>query len=254
MNLTKKGRPDFWRHKGGYELLGKPLTFYLDTGKKDQVIDLMFEWDGPDNYAEQLSRFCESMLGREFGDIVPQTDEGMPFAYLLYRKFVLEIKDSFHIHAYQKGRDPSDLLCRCFGVYGADIHELVGKGIEVNSIRDLGDHLKAGIGCGSCHHDLKETLAPLISAPVQADEPAPQMSLWEKLDPQSLARECHRVLKSWNETQGNGQILELKGAKPGSVLLGLKGEGTWSKETVIPEVKKLIDAELGPGLALIVLS
>jgi bacterioferritin-associated ferredoxin len=214
----------------------------------------MFEWNGEDSEAVQLSDLCQKMIGREFGDIQPVSTDKFPFAFFFYRKFVTEIKGSFHIHAYQKGRDPQDLICRCFGVYGADIHELVGKGIEVNSIRDLGDHLKAGIGCGTCHHDLKETLAPLISAPVLEEEQPLEMSMWEKLDPQRLARECHRILKKWNESEGNGQSLELKGTKPGSVLLGLKGDGAWTKETVIPEIKKLVDAELGPGLALIVLT
>lgn len=254
MTLEKRGKPEFWRYKGEYSFQGKPLTFYLDTGKRDQVIDLRFEWDGPDSLASEFSTLCTQMTGREFGDIVPVKGEGFPFAYFYYRKFVLELKDSFHIHAYQKGRDPQDLICRCFGVYGADIHELVGKGIEVNSIRDLGDHLKAGIGCGSCHHDLKEALAPLISAPVMEEEQAPQISLWEKLDPQSLAKECHRVLKKWNESHGQGQELELKGAKPGSVLLGLKGDGPWTKETVAIEIKKEINEELGPGLDLIILT
>lgn len=252
--LLKKGKPDFWRYKGDYHFLGQPLTFYLDTGKRDQVIELMYEWEGEESLSTHLSDFCASMIGKEFGDIEPMTTSGFPFAYYFYRKFICELKDSFHIHAYQKGRDPQDLICRCFGVYGADIHQLVGTGIEVKSVRDLGDHLKAGIGCGSCHHDLRQVLEPLIPAPVEEEAPAPEMSLWEKLDPQSLAKECHRLLGKWNDEHGGPQSLELKGAKPGSVLLDLKGQGSWTKESAISDIKKAFDAELGPGLAVIILN
>lgn len=244
-------RPDFYRYSCDYELFGEPLKLYLDTGKRDQVLDLAFEWQGDEKIQNQFDQLGDLMKGRELGDIaIPDAKGGFPYAYFFYRRFVCELKDRFHIDAYQKNRDPLKLICRCFGVYEEDIHELIGRGVEVTSLRDLGDHLKAGIGCGSCHHDLKETLKPLISAPVEEAAP-PQMSLWEKLDPQSLAKESHRLLKKWSESQGEGQSVELRGSRPGGLLLSLKGSGKWDKDNAGASLQEVFSKELGPGLDLV---
>ncbi|MCF8059504.1 MAG: (2Fe-2S)-binding protein [Bacteriovoracaceae bacterium] len=253
--MKNRGRPSFWRYFGEFTLLDLPLKFYLDTGKNDQVIELTFEWDGPDEIAEQFSELASLIKGNELGDI-PVFDTGglFPYAYTFYRKFVLEIKDELHTFASLKGRNPEELICRCFGVYRADIHQLIGSGAEIQSIRDLGDHLQAGIGCGSCHHDLKEELTPLLSAPVLEEEAVPVMGLWEKLDPQGLARECHSILREWNSDHGAGQEVSLKGSRPGSVLVSIKGEGKWTKENIGKSLQEYLDKGLGEGLSLIIIS
>ncbi len=249
--MKNRRRPDFFRYSGEYLLFKEPLKIYLDTGKKDQVLDMAFEWQGDERIAGQFDRLAEAMKGRELGDIAVCESDGLfPYAYFYYRRLVCELKDRFHIDAYQKSRDPLKLVCRCFGVYEEDIHELIGSGVEVLSIRDLGDHLKAGIGCGSCHPDLKDILEPLIPAPV-VEAPAPQMSLWQKLDPQSLAKEAHTILRRWSDKKGEGQRLELRGSRPGGLLIGVVGEGPWTKETVFPALREEMDKELGPGLELI---
>lgn len=246
-------RPDFFRYSGEYNLLGHSLKLYLDTGKKDQVLDFAFEYGGESSIAQQFEDLAELMKGREFGDVaIPQTAGAFPYAYFFYRRLVCELKDRFHILAFQKNRDPLKLVCRCFGVYEEDIHELIGSGVEVNSLRDLGDHLRAGIGCGSCHPDLKEVLNPLLSAPVQ-ESPMPQMALWEKLDPQGLAQEVHRILKKWTESEGEGQSLALKGTRPGGLLVSLDGQGKWTKENVKESVVATLAGELGAGLEVTVL-
>jgi bacterioferritin-associated ferredoxin len=253
--MQHRGRPSFWRYKGEYSLLNLPLTFYLDTGKNDQVMELTFEWDGPDEIAEQFSELASSIVGKEFGDIpIIDTHGKFPYAFTFYRKFTLEVKDTLHSFASQKKRDFKELICRCFGVYKSDIHELIGSGVEINSIRDLGDHLQAGIGCGSCHHDLREELTPLLSAPVEEDIPVPVMSMWEKLDPQGLAKECHNILRLWNKDHGEGQQVSLKGSRPGSVLVSIDGDGKWTKENIGKSLQQEIDKDLGPGLSLVIIS
>lgn len=244
-DLSWQGQPDFYKYKSHFELAsGERLSFYLDLSKKDTVLALHFEWNGKSAISSQINRFCSQMKGKVFDDYPCDVGEDeFILTPIIYRQFIQEIRGISPVYNDLKGRPGKSLVCRCFGVYEEDIHELVGTGATIKSLRDLGDHLQAGIGCGTCHQDLKEILDPLIPADPQSPKvevQTPTLALWEKLDPQSLAREAFQVIKSWNKT--NNAQAELKGTKPGSLLLGLKDESL--RDSLMLSLTR----ELGPGL------
>jgi len=244
-DLSWQGQPDFYKYKSHFDLKsGERLSFYLDLSKNDTVLSLHFEWNGASLISSQINRFCSQLKGQVFDDYPCDIGEGeFVLTPLIYRQFVQEVRGISPAYHNLKGRPEKSLVCRCFGVYEEDIHQLVGTGISIKSLRDLGDHLQAGIGCGTCHQDLRVILDPLI--PVDPESPkeeelVPALALWEKLDPQSLAREAFQVIKAWNEA--NNAQAELKGTKPGSLLLGLKDESL--RDSLMLSLTR----ELGRGL------
>lgn len=237
-----QGRPSIFSHQRDFIYKGLPLNLYLDTDKSGKVSTFRYEYDGRDPF---LDSFAQAIVGKVLGDIPPLSEEGkFPSLYFLVRKFIQEIRSTPIPFDQQKGRPYQNLLCRCFGVYVEDIHELVGRGIEVNSLRDLGDHLNAGIGCGTCHRDLERTLEPLLSQPIESTEKV-SVALWQKLDAQNLAQEIFQLLEDLNKKEK--LTLRIKGTRPGGVLLGCQ-ECEISHVEIENLVQKTIESALGPGL------
>ncbi|MEC7275931.1 MAG: (2Fe-2S)-binding protein [Bdellovibrionota bacterium] len=255
MDHFHREKPSIYRYDTSFTFGKGKGHFYLDTGKKEQVLGLYYEWEGEDWVASQLSSLAQEMTGLPYGTLPSLKGERFPIALMLYRRFVVEIQESFIPWAKLKGRDPLNLLCRCFGVYKEDIHELVGSGVELHSLRDLGDHLQAGIGCGTCKEDLKEELAPLIPHPIESKEPVNDQSLWEKLDPQTLASEFHTLLRQFQGENNQYGVLKLGGTRPGSVLVSVeKSLGPEQRAELKERLKKECDKTLGPGLEIVFLS
>lgn len=244
-------KPEFYQYTQTFDLSEGPLTFYLDASKKGKVNELCFEGKGAITLQKSLNQLCLKVKGLPLGEL-PIFDEetNFPFTTFLYRRFLQDIRQTLIPFSFQKGRDPQNLVCRCFGVYKEDIHELIGSGVEVLTLRDLGDHLSAGVGCGSCHVDLKHILEPLIPVPV-AVETKSQQPLWEKLDPQGLAQEIFQVVQSFNSEDSSFE-LKLKGTRPGGVLLGCKWKQIGEEEKVKLLIERKIEENLGPGLELLI--
>lgn len=245
-------KPEFYKYNQSFDLFGAPLHFYLDTDKNGEASQLFFEYEGSGELQKELENLCLSVNGSAFGQISHlKSESGFPLIPLLYRKFIMDIKADHISFAEQKGRDPQKLVCRCFGVYEEDVHELIGSGEEVLTIRDLGDHLNAGVGCGTCHHDLQVVLNPLLSKPVE-ESVREENPLWQKLDPQGLANEVFQILKSLNKGNEESYIFKLKGTRPGGVLLGCEVSSEISKEKATELVQNRVDKDLGKGLDCIV--
>jgi bacterioferritin-associated ferredoxin len=240
------GLPDSFRFKGEFLFKGEPLNLYLDTSSQDRVLGLYYSWSGDDETASAFSNYARLLEGLNFGELPDQEHEGLHAPTLFYRLLLDQVKRGSPLYPYAKGRDPLKLVCRCFGVYEEDIHELFGYGTEVETIKDLGDHLQAGVGCGSCHYDLKQILEPLVSAPVVVpDEEKPVLPLWQKLDPDSLAKLAFQELKNLNKEEGFN--VSLLGTKPGGILVKF-AESVDNTEENQKLIEQKIEAALGRGL------
>jgi len=240
------GLPDSFRFKGEFTFKNEPLNLFLDTNSKDKVLGLYFSWGGDAKTAEEFSQYARLVEGLNFGEFPKQEHRGLHAPTLFYRLLLDQLRRGSPLYPYAKNRDPLKLVCRCFGVYEEDIHELIGNGVEAKTIKDLGEHLQAGVGCGSCHYDLKQILEPLISAPVLIpDEEKPELPLWQKLDPDALAKLAFQELKNIKEEKGLDATL--LGTKPGGVLVKLMGNKE-DFDTNQKLIKERIEAALGKGL------
>jgi bacterioferritin-associated ferredoxin len=238
--------PDSFRFKEVFSLQGRELTLYLDTNSKDKVEGLYFTWSGPEDIAKLFSAFSLTVEGLSFGEFPDTSMDGLYAPGLFYRHMLDKIKRGSPLFPYAKNRDPKKLICRCFGVYEEDVHELFGAGLEVKTIKDLGDHLQAGVGCGSCHHDLKTILEPLVSAPVAIpDDLTPELPLWQKLDTDSFARLAFQEIKDLKEN--DSIVASLLGTRPGGLLVKVtSSDGTMKEAEEL--ISKRIEDALGKGL------
>lgn len=260
--------PDFSRYSSQFRWDDINFSLYLDTGKRDQVIGFYYQVTGRSLSKEEeqwllggFSYLAQTLEGGSYFSLPRLSDEDgdkeankrFPLPWLLYRKFVREIQDTEIPWNQMKGRDGQNLICRCFGVYKEDIHELVGSGVEVSGLRDLGDHLQAGIGCGTCREDLLEELRPLLSTPIKEESKSSyEQQLWEKLDPQSLANEAHDILRRFSGSHAQFGPLKLGGTRPGSVLVLVDRK---LESVALEELRVVLgeefSRELGPGLGIV---
>ncbi len=238
--------PDSFGFKQVFRLKEHDLTYYLDTNAKDQVEGLYFTWDGDEETAQEFSLFTKSVEGLNFGELPKSDVPGLHAPALFYRLLIDKVRRGGPLYPYAKNRDPLKLICRCFGVYEEDIHELFGTGEEVKTIKELGERLQAGIGCGSCHHDLKAILSALVSAPVAIpDDEKPELPLWKKLDSDSLARLAFQDVKDLKES--SGVEASLVGIRPDGILVKIS-KSSGSVEDSKKVIREKIEASLGKGL------
>ena len=245
-DIYHHGVPDSFRYKENFTLDDQKLSLYLDTNSNDKILGLYFTWPGSEEIAMQFSSFCKQVEGLNFGQYPKREFPGLHAPSLFYRNLIDIVKRGSPLFPYARGRSPLKLVCRCFGVYEEDIHELFGQGLEIKSIKDVGDHTQAGFGCGSCHKDLGAIIDPLISAPVLIpDEPSTELPLWQKLDTDSFARLAFQEIKNLNE-----EALfkaSLLGTRPGGILVKIESsELEVSKAQDL--IKERIEAALGKGL------
>ncbi len=252
--------PDFSRYQESFHWDHLDFNLYLDTGKKDQVIGFYYVVKGRELKETEkewllggLGKLAKELEGRVYTEIPFFKSDRFPLPWVFYHKLVSTIQSKNHSWSEMKGRNPDHLICRCFGVYKEDIHELIGSGVEVTGLRDLGDHLQAGIGCGTCRDDLLKELKPLLSTPVveEASQKLEQQ-LWEKLDPQALANEAHDILRRFMGSHPEYGKLKLGGTRPGSILVMVnKNLNATELESLKDSLGHDLSKGLGQGLGIV---
>ena len=249
-----QGKPEFFKYHKTFESDGRHLTWYLDVSpKSNRVLSLHFDSNEEGAQLALMNEVCRQVKGKSLGFIPAMSDLSFtgfyPIALVTYRHFLQETTGSTIPFCDQKGEEEDDLICRCFGVYKQEILSLLADGSGREYTLDfLGSELRAGIGCGSCHHDLIGLLST-FGFDVRkslAQQEAKKPKEWETLDSQALAARCHDLLTLISQNEEGIDHLSVFGVKPGHVLIQYKGSLANAEAEKI--IRTEIDRELGLGL------
>ena len=251
--MTKESEPDLQKcdFRRSYNLYNETLTFYLSVDKNHQIENLSFKYLGTKEIKEGLNFLCQEVQGRDLF-YYPKTikSENFPLIGLIYRKFLISFRGDLIPYSEQKGYAPETLLCRCFGVYEKEILELHKSGVKVFGLKELGEHLKAGIGCGTCHQDLLEFLNTIEREDV---EETSKVKAWSDYSPKDLATEIQKKLMLLNEKNRGLYEVSLKGQKPDGILLACHLFDSHQKEEINKEIMKILIENFGEEINVTIL-
>ena len=148
--------PDIQHHWGLSQLQGGgQFVLSLKLGPGNVLDELAWEFSNSDSIASQFNELRPMVLGKDIHELLRWTHSNLPF--LAEKQFLflpLEyLKEAIRFHlkvqltwAELKSADPSDLVCRCFGVSGENIRELVKKE-SIRRLRDFFQKIQASSGC-----------------------------------------------------------------------------------------------------------
>lgn len=259
MSLENYGKPDYYRYKNTYKLGDSEITWYLDSSKKLEIIELKFETsDDFDNLIEKnvANEICKWAKGKGLNKI-PTTSEVSsksfyPFSLLSYKLFLNNINGKVIAFHQQKGEDARELICRCFGVYKQEVNDfLLNSASEKQTLQTLGQELRAGIGCGSCHKDLSDILN-LFGHSDKANIDEVKLKDWRGLDTKLLANLCSEEIKNFLADKDDKHKLVVVGVKPDNVLI--KYSGNWDKDKASREIINHFQTYLTAGLTINVIT
>ena len=259
MNFENYGKPDYYRFKDTYKLGDSEITWYLDSSKKLEILELKFETsDSFDDLTEKnvANEICNWAKGKGLNKLPTSREVSSeniyPLSLLSYKLFLNNINGKVIPFHQQKGERADELICRCFGVYKQEINDFLLNGAtEKQTLQTLGQELRSGIGCGSCHKDLRDLLE-LFGHSDNADENQVELKDWRGLDTKLLANLCSDEIKLFLADKGEGHKLVVVGVQPDKVLI--KYSGDWDKEQVSSDVINHFRTYLTPGLTISVIS
>jgi assimilatory nitrate reductase catalytic subunit len=94
------------------------------------------------------------------------SDRALPGLDWLKRQLALPRLDAIARKALLAGRAPDGMadtgpvICACFGVGLATLHDLIWSG-AATTVEAVGEHLKAGTNCGSCQPEIKKLITTI---------------------------------------------------------------------------------------------
>jgi bacterioferritin-associated ferredoxin len=243
-----KGRPEFSKYSDRFYYGERYIAWYLDVAPKThQILSLHFESDLDDDQQLVMDDLCHWAPGRKVGDMPTKFSTLMwPMGLISYRLFLRSISGGDIAFHKQKNESEDDLVCRCFGVYGQEVIEhLVKESESEHTLSSLGTQIKAGLGCGSCHKDLRGLLKTFGHG--EKERPKEIVtSAWEKMESQELASACHAIAQAMLAKDKSINKLIVFGVKPGNILFQYLGEK--ESDDILAELRSVIRDELGPGL------
>ena len=157
-------------------------------------------------------------------------------------------------HSEISSNSSSDLVCRCFGVYTAQIEHFV-KANESADLVSIASDLKATIGCGTCSNDVLEILNKTKAQEIHSTEQALN-NLEDEFDssgdrilplgvnPSEFVLKIQSMLKVWKKDQELDKVsFEIKSIKGHT--LEIKVEGTTSANYILDTFSDYIKDKLG---------
>jgi len=161
--------PTFYTINAEIVLQQQVYKLFLDINASEVIVAAYFTSAKEDFWVAYLSAFCRWLENKklfavhleEFKEIFSRTEEGLkPFIFMPHALFSLalaNLKDQPLRHKLLK-QDPDSLVCRCFGLYEAQIMALVHSNPEIDG-KGVTDETMAGGGCTSCSNDIAGIIA-----------------------------------------------------------------------------------------------
>jgi len=205
------------------------LTFKLDASQRIQ--DVKFQTFGCASAIASSSALTEMIKGKTLEEAEKITNReiaeflgGLPEEKMhcsVMGKEALEAAIA-HYRGQTMTRDHADVVCKCFGVTGAEIEEIARLN-GLTTVEQVTHYTKAGGGCMSCHPQIEEILNRIQAEGPKA-KPAPAASGKRltnlqkiKLIEETLEREIKPSLKA------DGGDIELVDIDGNRVIVGLRG-------------------------------
>lgn len=153
------------------------INFRLNSSNQIDEFKVRYETQADNLLATQEKVIRKYILGKRLEDALDSPSfasevlteledvygDKSPAFFLLWEKVMAELKQVRGQLPYIQNKssdlklDPDDLVCRCFGVYGEEIANLV-RTEQARTLREVSRQLKVTLGCASCRDDVLEVL------------------------------------------------------------------------------------------------
>jgi len=209
------------------------LTFNLDEDGK--IKEAMFKTFGCASAIASSSALTEMIKGKTLEEAEKITNQdiadylgGLPEEKMHCSVMGKEALDA--AIAYYRGEtpreDPEDVVCKCFGISGQEIREVV-KLNGLKTVEQVTHYTKAGGGCSTCHPEIQEILREMAEEEerekkaLEAQSGRKLTNLQKiKLIEETMDREIRPSLK---QDGGDIDLVDVEGDK---VLVGFRGTCT----------------------------
>jgi NifU-like protein len=143
------------------------LTFKLD--EEERIADAKFKTFGCASAIASSSALTEMIKGKSLEEAEKITNQdiadflgGLPEEKMHCSVMGKEALDAAiaHYRGETTQEDHEDIVCKCFGITGAEIRE-IAKLNGLNTVEQVTHYTKAGGGCSTCHPEIQVILREL---------------------------------------------------------------------------------------------
>ena len=206
------------------------LTFKLD--EEGKIKEAMFKTFGCASAIASSSALTEMIKGKTLEEAEKITNQdiadylgGLPEEKMHCSVMGKEALDA--AIAYYRGEtpseDPEDVVCKCFGISGEEIREVV-KLNGLKTVEQVTHYTKAGGGCSTCHPEIQEILREMAEEEMREKKALAAQSGRKltnlqkiKLIEETMDREIRPSLK---QDGGDIDLVDVEGNK---VFVGFRG-------------------------------
>jgi NifU-like protein len=206
------------------------LTFKLD--EEGKIKEAMFKTFGCASAIASSSALTEMIKGKTLEEAEKITNQdiadylgGLPEEKMHCSVMGKEALDA--AIAYYRGEapreDPEDVVCKCFGISGKEIREVVGLN-GLKTVEQVTHYTKAGGGCSTCHPEIQEILREIAEQEEREKKALAEQSGRKltnlqkiKLIEETMDREIRPSLK---QDGGDIDLVDVEGDK---VFVGFRG-------------------------------
>ena len=209
------------------------LTFKLD--EEGKIKEAMFKTFGCASAIASSSALTEMIKGKTLEEAEKISNQdiadylgGLPEEKMHCSVMGKEALDA--AIAYYRGEtpseDPEDVVCKCFGISGKEIREVVSLN-GLKTVEQVTHYTKAGGGCSTCHPEIQEILREIAEQQEREEKARAAQSGRKltnlqkiKLIEETMDREIRPSLK---QDGGDIDLVDVEGDK---VFVGFRGTCT----------------------------